>query len=131
MRNSWLQTRSHRHHTAYLLSTALMAGTSTVQPMVELWAIDFDKGSFDGDLNWPCTPQSDLLFTFDTIAPVLSMIEIPHFFKAGATATSSVAATVDEYNAGTAQRWMPGQREVQRKYGQVPYLQIHVRDMQM
>jgi hypothetical protein len=90
-----------------LLSTALMDGPT---PMVELWAIDFDKGSFDGDLNWPCTPQSDLLFTFDTIAPVLSLIDVPHFFKAGATATSSVTATVDEYNAGTAQRWLPSAR---------------------
>jgi hypothetical protein len=100
------------------LSTALMAvpqgAPAGTRPMVELWAIDFDKGSFDGDLTWPCTPQSDLLFTFDTIAPVLSLVDVPHFFKGGATATTSVVATADEYNAGNAQRWMPSARSSAR-----------------
>lgn len=49
------------------LSTALMVdpdGDGPLVPMVELWACDFDQGSFDN-----CTDYLDLLFTFDGVAP--------------------------------------------------------------
>src|SRR5690606_13198293 len=49
------------------LSTALMAdpdGDGPQRPMVELWAIDFNVGSFDN-----CTPQEELLYTFNNWKP--------------------------------------------------------------
>ncbi|MBK7635004.1 MAG: hypothetical protein IPJ13_12505 [Saprospiraceae bacterium] len=86
------------------LSTALMAtpAGSTAKPMVELWARDFDKGSFDGDLAWPCTAQKDLLFTFNGEHPILTSLNAQHFFKG-----KGLSATADEYAAGTAQKWIP------------------------
>ena len=71
------------------LSTALMAdpdGNGPLRPMVELWAIDFNVGSFDN-----CTPQEDLLFTFNNWAPQVTdtiidgrlvNIDVPHYFDA-------------------------------------------------
>ena len=70
--------------------------------MVELWARDFDKGSFDGDLAWPCTAQKDLLFTFNGEHPILTSLNAQHFFKG-----KGLSATADEYAAGTAQKWIP------------------------
>ena len=49
------------------LSTALMADPDGAGPetsMVELWAIDFDRGSFDN-----CTEANELCFTFSDVAP--------------------------------------------------------------
>jgi len=51
------------------LSTALMAdpdGAGPAGPMVELWAIDFDFGSFDN-----CTDDESLRFTFSDVPPEL------------------------------------------------------------
>ncbi|MBK7220152.1 MAG: T9SS type A sorting domain-containing protein [Saprospiraceae bacterium] len=67
---------------------------------VELWAIDFDKGSFDN-----CTPRNALMFTFNGEFPVWSRITEEHYFKG-----AGLSATVAEYNAGNAQRWVPSYR---------------------
>lgn len=51
------------------LSTALMAdpdGAGPEESMVELWACDFDAGSFDN-----CVAYEDLRFTFSDVAPEL------------------------------------------------------------
>jgi len=104
------------------LSTALMevpAG-STGLPMVELWARDFDKGSFDGDVNWPCTPQEDLLFTFENwypqtndtiISNQLVNIDVEHYFELTATGRKAYLITNNSakvrYLNGELQRWLP------------------------
>jgi hypothetical protein len=74
------------------LSTALMQNGG-----VELWATDFNRGSFDN-----CTPQEDLLFTFNESHPVLSRLNQEHFFT-GLGAPSNEAA----YLRGDAQKWVP------------------------
>ncbi|MBK7806150.1 MAG: T9SS type A sorting domain-containing protein [Saprospiraceae bacterium] len=104
------------------LSTALMevpAGGSGL-PMVELWARDFDKGSFDGDVNWPCTPQEDLLFTFENwypqtndtiISNQLVNIDVEHYFELTATGRKAYLITNNtakgRYLNGELQRWLP------------------------
>ncbi len=63
------------------LSTALMdipVGGSPEDAMVELWAIDFDRGSFDN-----CTDDENLLFTFTDDASTV----IPEFRSAAMTFT--------------------------------------------
>jgi hypothetical protein len=102
------------------LSTALMAdpdGAGPLRPMVELWAIDFNVGSFDN-----CTPQEDLLFTFDNWAPQVTdtiiagrlvNIDIPHYFNAngGVMAYPTTNAQVlNAYNNGELQLWLPNLR---------------------
>jgi len=106
------------------LSTALMevpAGSPTGSlPMVELWARDFDKGSFDGDVNWPCTPQEDLLFTFENwypqvndtiISNQLVNIDVEHYFELTATGRKAYLITNNtakgRYLNGELQRWLP------------------------
>jgi len=74
------------------LSSALMHNG-----MVELWAKDFDLGSFDN-----CTAQENLLFTFYNEQPILTRINETHFFKG-----IGQAATQAEYDAGQAQKWIP------------------------
>jgi hypothetical protein len=64
---------------------------------VELWAVDFNVGSFDN-----CTAKDKLLFTLNEAQPILTKINEVHYFKGiGQT------ATIAEYNAGTAQKWIP------------------------
>lgn len=75
------------------ISTALMETTGRV----ELWAADFDLGSFDN-----CTDAADLLFTFDNAVPITALLDVEHFFKG-----NGQSATIGEYNLGTAQRWIP------------------------
>ncbi|MBK8698855.1 MAG: hypothetical protein IPN29_04675 [Saprospiraceae bacterium] len=77
------------------LSTALM-----INGTVELWARDFDKGSFDN-----CTKSRDLLFTFAQAHPVLTKLNVEHYFKG-----KGENATVAEFNAGDAQRWVPASK---------------------
>jgi subtilisin-like proprotein convertase family protein/propanediol utilization protein len=67
---------------------------------VELWAIDFDKGSFDN-----CTPRNALMYTFNGEFPVWSRITEEHYFTG-----AGVSATVAQYNAGNAQKWVPSYR---------------------
>jgi hypothetical protein len=64
---------------------------------VELWAVDFNLGSFDN-----CTPKNKLLFTLNEAHPVLTKLNQIHFFKG-----LGQNATEEEYNAGTAQKWLP------------------------
>lgn len=99
------------------LSTALMAdpdGDGPLRPMVELWAIDFNVGSFDN-----CTPQEELLYTFNNWAPQVTdtviagrliNIDIPHYFDAngGVMAYPTTNAQVlNRYNNGELQLWIP------------------------
>lgn len=74
------------------ISSALM-----LNGMVELWAVDFNIGSFDN-----CTPKNRLLYTFNNQHPVLSKLNQVHFFKG-----NGQDATLAEYNAGNAQKWLP------------------------
>ena len=64
---------------------------------VELWAVDFNLGSFDN-----CTSKANLLYTFNEASPVPSKIGQTHFFKG-----NGQNATEAEYNAGNAQKWIP------------------------
>jgi subtilisin-like proprotein convertase family protein len=82
------------------LSTAVM---QTNPKMVELWAKDFDKGGFDN-----CSPQSKLYFTFDEVSPIFNRINDEHFYKVGPNGV--VNATLAEYNAGNAYKWLPSAR---------------------
>lgn len=75
------------------ISSALM-----LNGKVELWAVDFNIGSFDN-----CTSKGNLLYTFNEASPVTSKINQVHYFKG-----NSQNATEAEYNAGTAQKWLPG-----------------------
>ena len=74
------------------LSTALMQNGQ-----IELWARDFDLNSYDN-----CTDQEDLLFTFDEFHPVLSKLNVEHYFKG-----LGLNATASEYADGLAQKWGP------------------------
>ncbi len=65
--------------------------------MVELWARDYDFGSFDN-----CTAQEDLLFTFNNAQPVLSLIDDVHYFRG-----EGILSTESEYLIGNAQKWIP------------------------
>lgn len=75
------------------ISTALMDVTGTV----EIWAVDFNKNSFDN-----CTRAEDLLYTFNNESPVASKINEVHYFKG-----AGEPATLAEYNNSAAQRWNP------------------------
>ena len=74
------------------LSSALMNNGK-----VELWAVDFNIGSSDN-----CTSKNNLMYTFNEAHPVLSKLNVSHYFK-----DAGVEATLAEYNAGTAQKWKP------------------------
>ena len=72
--------------------------------IVELWAKDFDKGSF---LNCDANETGFLLFTFNMTPgaashPVDSLLTEEHYFKG-----LGLFATKAEYDAGNAQRWIP------------------------
>ncbi len=101
------------------LSSALMENGG-----VELWARDFDKGSFDN-----CCAQEELLFTFyeergafqDTIIRVgntdyLVNATTPQFFDEngfvdfdgdGVTYPKAKTGTITKYNNGDIQKWVP------------------------
>ncbi len=103
------------------LSTALMAVPSNAPagtlPMIELKAKDFNKGAYDGDLNTPCTPQADLLFTFDNWAPqiidtlingTLVNVNVSHYFDgSGKAYLLTNPSAISKYNAGEYQKWHP------------------------
>ena len=93
------------------LSSALMENGQ-----VELWAIDFNKGSFDN-----CTPQNGLLYTFNGENPVLSKLAIEHYFKG-----AGLDATAAEYNAGNAQRWVPSYRSSAKIFNTVGEIEVHM-----
>lgn len=77
------------------ISSALMQNGK-----VELWAVDFNLGSFDN-----CTSKSNLLYTFNVANPVLTKLNQVHFFKG-----NGQNATEAEYNAGNAQKWLPASK---------------------
>ncbi len=64
---------------------------------VELWAADFNLGSFDN-----CTSKANLLYTFNEASPVVTKLNQTHYFKG-----AGVSATEAEYLAGNAQKWLP------------------------
>lgn len=74
---------------------------------VELWAVDFNIGSFDN-----CTSKANLLYTFDEASPVASRINQIHYFKG-----NGLNATEAEYNAGTAQKWLPNTKSSGMVFG--------------
>ncbi|MEZ4911712.1 MAG: T9SS type A sorting domain-containing protein [Saprospiraceae bacterium] len=67
---------------------------------VELWAADFNLGSFDN-----CTSKANLLYTFNEASPVITKLNQTHYFKG-----AGVSATEAEYLAGNAQKWLPSSR---------------------
>jgi hypothetical protein len=72
--------------------TAVMQTNGTV----EIWANDFDKGSYDN-----CTTQKRLNFTFYDAQPVAALMNnSDHFFKGNGILTLEA-----EYRAGRAQKW--------------------------
>jgi hypothetical protein len=82
------------------ISTALMENG-----MVELWAKDFDLGSFDN-----CTEQKDLKFTFYNWAPSLDHLDVPHYFDANgfvALYPTTNQSVLNRYAQGQIQRWIP------------------------
>jgi hypothetical protein len=83
------------------LSSAVMNDGS-----VELWARDFNIGSFDN-----CYDQEELLYTFGRISPVPDLLDMEHYFKEASPDQRSKGAgeeaTEAEYLAGEAQFWRP------------------------
>jgi hypothetical protein len=68
--------------------------------VLEVWAKDFDKGSFSNCFT------SQLYFTFDNWPPVLSKLSKQHYFRAnGEEVTSS--DTLALYASGQIQKWVP------------------------
>lgn len=78
------------------VSSALM-----VNGTVELWAVDFNVGSFDN-----CTSKDNLLYTFDEMHPVLTKLNEVHIFRGQGELLTGVTAQT-EYAAGRAQKWLP------------------------
>lgn len=80
---------------SYLTTTTMNSDGTAV-----IWARDFDKDSYDN-----CTPKSELWFTFFGATPVDSLINEEHYFKG-----KGVKATLTEYRAGIAQKWIPSMK---------------------
>ncbi len=77
------------------VSSALMQDGS-----VELWAKDFDRGSFDNCDN------SILHFTFENISPDREFLDTVHYFNSeGIIHDESTARSL--YSQGLAQKWLP------------------------
>lgn len=77
------------------ISSALMQNGQ-----VELWAADFNLGSFDN-----CSSKENLKYTFDEAYPVASKINQIHYFKG-----NGQDATEREYLEGNAQKWIPASK---------------------
>lgn len=82
--------------TPYCISS-LTFPLDQIKGSAEIWAKDFDNGSFDN-----CTPKSELIFTFDGYTPVQSIIQQEHFFKG-----NGLLSNRQEYENGLAQKWIP------------------------
>ena len=79
--------------------------------VVELWARDFDQGSYAN-----CLQGNTLYFTFDNAHPVWSKIDKYHFFMGdGIEVTGSDTTTL--YQAGIAQKWLPGSNSSGKLFG--------------
>ena len=85
------------------ISTALMEAGS----LVELWASDFNIGSFDN-----CTEKDDLLFTFAGISPVLSRINQVHYFNSN----GPISQSAYESQGFPAQKWNPATKSSATKF---------------
>jgi hypothetical protein len=77
------------------LSSAVMKNGT-----VELWAKDFDKGSFGNCAN------NVIYFTFDEAHPVLNKLNRTHYFR-GKGIEVNGADTTEQYLSGTVQKWVP------------------------
>lgn len=84
------------------LTTAVMNNNGTI----DIWANDFDKGSYDN-----CTPQDQLWFTFGGATPVKALVDVEHYFKG-----NGQQATEAEYRDGEAQRWLPSMKSSGRLF---------------
>lgn len=93
------------------ISSALMQNGK-----VELWAADFNLGSFDN-----CTSKENLKYTFEEAYPVASKINQIHYFKG-----NGQNATEAEYLAGKAQKWLPASNSSGRVFScdDLPYVDI-------
>jgi len=84
------------------ISSALMADSE----LVELWASDFNIGSFDN-----CSSQDELYYTFAQIPPVLSRIDQVHYFDASGLRNASA------YEGGyPVQKWDPATNSSATKF---------------
>ena len=93
------------------ISSALM-----LNGQVELWANDFNLGSFDN-----CTSKANLRYTFDEAYPVASKINQFHYFKG-----FGLNATEAEYNNGDAQKWLPAMNSSGRVFNcdDLPFVDV-------
>ena len=78
--------------------------------VVELWARDFDNGSF------PNCRGGNLYYTFENAHPVLSKLNQYHFFM-GEGIEVKGADTTSLYLAGIAQKWLPATRTSGKLFG--------------
>jgi len=77
------------------VSTAIMQG---VVPTIEIWAEEFNLGSFDN-----CTDGIDLLFTFDNVSPVVDKLDQEHCFD-----ENGMEVPCSQYENGyPIQKWDP------------------------
>lgn len=74
------------------LSTA-----SLNKPYAELYAADFTFQSTDN-----CTEALELKFTFFNTSPVITKLNVVHYFKG-----NGLEASEEEFNLGLAQQWQP------------------------
>ncbi|MCB0321904.1 MAG: hypothetical protein KDD60_13365, partial [Bdellovibrionales bacterium] len=79
--------------------------------VVELWARDFDKGSYPN-----CRRDTILYFTFDNAHPVWSKIDKYHYFMGDGIEVTG-ADTTTLYQAGIAQKWLPGSNSSGKLFG--------------
>jgi subtilisin-like proprotein convertase family protein len=80
------------------ISTAVMGTDGTV----EIWAKDFDKGSFDN-----CTPTNRLQFTFNQVKPFASLLNSVHYVN-----DLGNLSTPAQYLLGNVQKWDPVTRSM-------------------
>ena len=86
------------------ISTALM--DENAGNLVELWASDFDLGSFDN-----CTESEHLLFTFNRVSPLLDRLDQVHYFDANGPRPASA------YEGGyPVQKWNPATNSSATKF---------------
>ena len=86
------------------ISTAFMQGETD---LVEIWASDFNLGSFDN-----CSAKEELIFTFNEVYPVLSKLDEVHYFAADG---GEVSASQYE-NGWPIQKWNPDTKSSATKF---------------
>jgi hypothetical protein len=93
---------------------------SDVKPSIELWAKDFINNASDN-----CTAQSDLIYTFDSIAPLESLFANEHFFKKDLNG-KSIPSNQLEFNNGLAQKWQPSFNSSAKLFLQAGLIEVPV-----